>query len=500
MATGPITPLVKGLAAGIGLVSEYRHHRKEQEAAKQSLTVTERPVSDRELSGSNQTYNASIHVTTSTDCEHGEAVEVGAENDEKHWDLDEAQDEVDDRTADKAKVKTPRDPAKIAKQFTDAHPPSHEFGYQGLELPVVLPQRRPKNRTRGFIRAYAPELQNCDIDQDTFLEFIETFNTATLASPWLDAINLASFALVTLPTAISQAVSIAIAIAVDITKNMQSRHRHSYVLDQLNTDFFRPRGLYALILTWNPESSDTHVSININETVAQNLSSPQTLFEKAKHSFRPSMGNTVGTAFSETAPLVFPVLDSLVNSQTPDAKEFKQKVKSAKGLIAEYFDRRAQAEHAGENPDSQLAVTKPVFTSRYSDPNNATNSGDVLALVTGGKVSMPARGGLLGRGRGGGLLGQRRGLLSHAGGIIGQRMAMSGGDRFSGRGFSRFGYQSYNNAYDQPPEYEQDSSQMYQRGGLPMRGLSRGGSDRLITGSIKRVFQHVSFPSVCSVD
>src|ERR1700739_1970219 len=39
-------------------------------------------------------------------------------------------------------------------------------------------------------------------------------------------------------------------------------------------------------------------------------------------------------------------------------------------------------------------------TSRYSAPNNPSNSGDILALLTGGKLSMPQRGGF-GSGAGG---------------------------------------------------------------------------------------------------
>jgi hypothetical protein len=39
--------------------------------------------------------------------------------------------------------------------------------------PVVIPQRRPGSKFRGFVRAYAPELADCGISQDMFLEFLE---------------------------------------------------------------------------------------------------------------------------------------------------------------------------------------------------------------------------------------------------------------------------------------------------------------------------------------
>lgn len=215
---GPLAPVIKGVAAGIGLLSEYRHHRKDQEAVKEAQgtdQVTE--ANTKNQSGKIQDPSAigDLKDPKFLDYEVSELVE----DDEQQWKLDEAQDEVCG-TQEEQKSKSEHDPSKMVKQFTDAHPPSTTERSQILALPVVLPQRRPKDRVRGFVRAYAPELQNCDIDQETFLKFIETFNAATLASPWLDAINLGSLALVTLPTAISQAVSIAIAVAVDITKNM----------------------------------------------------------------------------------------------------------------------------------------------------------------------------------------------------------------------------------------------------------------------------------------
>ena len=69
------------------------------------------------------------------------------------------------------------------------------------------------------------------------------------------------------------------------------------------------------------------------------------------------------------------------------------------------------------------SAPKPVFTSRYADPNNPASSGDPLALVTGGKLSrmalQPDPGSAGGRrGHGGGrpgLLGAGLGLLATRG-------------------------------------------------------------------------------------
>lgn len=84
----------------------------------------------------------------------------------------------------------------------------------------------------------------------------------------LDATNLASLAFGNLPTVIFEAASIAIALAVEFVKNLQSRHRYNHILEQVNEDLFRPRGLYALFLTWKPDSNNLNMDVNLNEAIA----------------------------------------------------------------------------------------------------------------------------------------------------------------------------------------------------------------------------------------
>lgn len=56
-----------------------------------------------------------------------------------------------------------------------------------MQCPVVIPQRRPGSKTRGFIRAYAPMLSDYDIDQETFLTFLKSFHKAShVCNPVLD--------------------------------------------------------------------------------------------------------------------------------------------------------------------------------------------------------------------------------------------------------------------------------------------------------------------------
>lgn len=487
---GPLTPVIKGIAAGVGLASESIHYHNEKKNAKKATAhateVTESVVHNPPSELKSKDFAPSIEMIAEEDLN----VEM-EKNDEEQWALDEAQDELISAEQKHEERPSERDPMKMTKRFIDAYPMMSGVPLERLSLPVILPQRRPKNRTRGFIRAYAPELHKCGIDQAMFIDFLETFNKATLASPWLDAINLASLAFVTLPTAVSQAASIAIAIAVEVAKTMQSRHRQSNILDQMNADFYRPRGLYALILTWNPESVDMKIGVNLNETISKNLSAPEGFVQKAKHSLRPSMGNTNGVPFAESAPLVFPELDSLAANNHHGSKTTKEKFVRAREFVAEYFDRRAQAKYAGKNPDSHLIVgPKPTFTSRYSDPNNSSNDGSLVSLLSAGRLSLPQRGASFGGCGyyGGGPLGR---ALSDRGMYL-QHVTGYTNEYGSGRG----GFQNASE-YDQQQacapyqdQHHLDQMRGYQ-GSMTGQGVGFGGPTLLQQG-IKRVLRKVS--------
>ena len=61
---------------------------------------------------------------------------------------------------------------KIVQNFIFRYPPPFEIPVMGgLPCPVIIPQRRPHKKSRGFVRAYAPALEECGIDQDGFMSF-----------------------------------------------------------------------------------------------------------------------------------------------------------------------------------------------------------------------------------------------------------------------------------------------------------------------------------------
>lgn len=48
-----------------------------------------------------------------------------------------------------------------------------------IPCPVIVPQRRPRNKDRGCDRAYAPVLSDCGISKDVFLQFLEDWDKAS---------------------------------------------------------------------------------------------------------------------------------------------------------------------------------------------------------------------------------------------------------------------------------------------------------------------------------
>ena len=114
------------------------------------------------------------------------------ENDEADWELNDAADEQTAVTSPRAidEQNLEINPSgekdrqhyvdKVVVSFIGQHPPpSNSQRQSNLPCSVIVPQRRPRDKTRGFIRAYAPVLSECGIDQTTFLQFLETMDKAS---------------------------------------------------------------------------------------------------------------------------------------------------------------------------------------------------------------------------------------------------------------------------------------------------------------------------------
>jgi hypothetical protein len=83
-----------------------------------------------------------------------------------------------------------------------------------LAYPVIIPQRRPGSKSRGFVRAYPPDLARFGIDQEAFLHFLKSFHTASQASPALYALSVAASATSPIHGTITMAVSLSVGVAL----------------------------------------------------------------------------------------------------------------------------------------------------------------------------------------------------------------------------------------------------------------------------------------------
>jgi hypothetical protein len=310
-----ISGLVQNVGGGIGLVSEAYKARKANRTQKQADI------------NSCHVGSTSDYPTMTLDLEEA-------------WELGEAQGDLVS-TPELREPQESTDPITLAEAFISRVPPSPSLPTrQKLPYPVIIPQRRPTDRSRGMIKAYPPILSIRDIDQATFLDFLDTFNKSIQATKWIAALNLASIGTIWLPTVTSILVSMAITAATTAAMEVQSRYRTNCFLDKINKEFFMPRKLFCLVLTWNPETSDARTDVDfegIAKRVMQTGRSPMT-------SLRKSNGKTYGEfQWPETAPLIYPGLDDLAAASDESKQANESSLQMKRRFVEDYMDRRAQA-------------------------------------------------------------------------------------------------------------------------------------------------------------
>lgn len=122
--------------------------------------------------------------------------------------------------------------------------------------------------------------------------------------------------------------------------------RTNRALYTLNQEFFRPRGLYCLVMTYDPDSRARIQEVNLASTVAQHTSLPT-----KRANFKVADGTTHREwQFPETAPLVFPGLDQLADETKGEGAEKKKKIAETYNYVANYWDKRATAAYVSHEP------------------------------------------------------------------------------------------------------------------------------------------------------
>ena len=207
-------------------------------------------------------------------------------------------------------------------------------------------------------------------------------------------------------------------------------------LDAMNENYFKPHGLYAMVITYKEGATDPIATIDASSNIVHAVGARAgTDPEHEKHhsfkdNLKSSSGKTQELLIPESAELIYPALDAL-----PDDKK-SNKMKRGMNFLSDYFDRRAQATYEADHPESRLnSVQDPEnkgFAGKFADPTSDVNKGGILNLATGGAMAKQrdqdggGREGLLGRGSGGLLGRERGGLLSRGRGAGGRGGAQGG--------------------------------------------------------------------------
>ncbi|KAK8119986.1 uncharacterized protein PG998_004612 [Apiospora kogelbergensis] len=240
-----------------------------------------------------------------------------------------------------------------------------------LPDPVVIPQRRPKDRTRGFVRAYAPDLARCGVDQATFLQFIDGLNASVAASGAVQAINLAGAAAGAVPASVfigAPIIGLAVQVGAGIYTEVTARKGQNAFLTKMNDELFRPRGLYCLIMSYD-------INSRANVTRPGQSNDPSQVIHKGMSSGSTSNGmrsndGVLGAAnFPATAQLVFPdpndrpVPDFDDDSSSDESRRQSQpqpgpsggsKFSSLLASFAEKKDLKTQVKFQKKNPTSMI--------------------------------------------------------------------------------------------------------------------------------------------------
>ncbi|KAI0098085.1 hypothetical protein GGR51DRAFT_552739 [Nemania sp. FL0031] len=286
---------------------------------------------------------------------------------------------------------------------------------------VVIPQRRPRNKHRGFARAYAPVLAESGISQEVFLKFLKDWHQASKAPAWIDVVFVAAIFVGFVPQVATQILSPVVQIVLGAAKELQTRKRRNTFLDLANEELFMPRGLYAMVMAFKDDPPETQggplsrLTSQLGRTlstsqrldiaqVAAKYSSPDHNMSKLKRGLkyiRQTNGKTYGeTELLEAAELVYLDLNHASEGSLERVSEgreregsrnvVKEKWRSTGKFVQRYLDYRAQATYSVEHPNSRLAVPllgQKAYASRYSDPSHSVNDGSLVSLLTGGAIN-----------------------------------------------------------------------------------------------------------------
>lgn len=421
--------LLSLVGKGIAMGAEYREHRKEQKQARANAQDEHtEPIEQSDWSPATQFQHgqaeppaghadAALPSTASRTLKTGgppalpddKRGEISSEedfdsdyesleDDEELLELDEALTSTDTKglpTYDESEQEYQPVDELVRDVINTSRPPPTStcsgtpFTSQSqLPCPVIIPQRRPRKKARGFIRAYSPVLSDCGISQEVFLKFLKNFHTSSQASPIFPIIRFSAAIAGLAPSVIAIAICAAAQVAASVGAEVQSRARTNDFLDRMNEELFKPAGLYCMIVKYKSDADMQQKSSSLtnliraervdvtttNQTIAKytrtaasgdgdptsTSTSMSMSMSNRIQNLRLASASTRGTAMlPDSAPLIFPDIDHTVAQAGPET--FKDKTHDAKKFLAHYLDRRAQMDQVSLLFYSVFFPSLPLF-------------------------------------------------------------------------------------------------------------------------------------------
>ncbi|KAK5064776.1 hypothetical protein LTR84_000610 [Exophiala bonariae] len=254
-----------------------------------------------------------------------------------------------------------------ALETLSTQPEKRHFLGQGLE-------------ERGFVEAYAPALEQFGIHQDEFISFVRATNRAVRASKWLSAIQLAAAGAPFVPNHIALGASVAVQVIASVMAKAETRWKTNSFLDRVNEEYFRPRGLYCLLMAYTPIKLGANAHFDVGEAIPREQPLPSTSLL-----LKEQTGTVEGEESlpSNVAPLVYPTKFIAVQEDPKSTKS-----RNTVERVTEYLDDRAQARYAKESKGDVLSQpSPPSFKHWLLDPNHPATNGGLLGLISGGYLT-----------------------------------------------------------------------------------------------------------------
>lgn len=174
--------LTRNFNAAVGMGSEFTASRKDANR-EQPTMYNERLTtsgagyrsSDPKPAEAIESSNSSM-VPKKEEPERDEFVEADTDEEDQHLDeqAHELGQSLESRLPQPPKVdkSAPDSIKELVRTFIEAFPPPEEgTEVPKISMPIILPQRRPGSRLRGFVHAYAPVLEEAGITMEAFMSF-----------------------------------------------------------------------------------------------------------------------------------------------------------------------------------------------------------------------------------------------------------------------------------------------------------------------------------------